>query len=66
MAKLIHVKRAQVRRASAAFEKLLAKDPEARREKTEREREEKAEKARRDAAYKASQPKTAARRRARR
>ena len=57
MAKLIHVKRADVKRASAAFEKILAKDPAAQREKVRREREAKAEKARRDKVHAAVNPK---------
>ena len=58
MAKLVHVERRQVKAASAAFERLLAKDPAATREMKESERWEKAEKARRDKEYAATQPKT--------
>ena len=55
MAKLVHIERGQVKAASAAFERLLAKDPAERREKKERERWEKAEKARRDKEFAATQ-----------
>ncbi len=58
MAKLVHVERGQVKAASAAFERLLAKDPAARREMKESERWEKAEKARRDKEFAATQPKS--------
>ncbi len=48
MAKLIHVEIDQVRKANAAFEKLLENDPIAKQEREEDERFVKAEKARRD------------------
>ncbi|MHC4956300.1 MAG: hypothetical protein ACYTGZ_20860 [Planctomycetota bacterium] len=57
MARLIHVERAQVKSACAKFEKLLAKDPDARREMRERAKQEKAEKKRRDKEFAATQPK---------
>ena len=57
MAKLVYVERRRVKAASTRFEKLLAKDPEGRRELRERAREEKAEKSRRDREFAATQPK---------
>ena len=57
MAKLVHIKGSQVKAASAKWEKLLAKDPVEKRERTIREKEEKAEKAKRNREFAASQPK---------
>ena len=57
MAKLVEVKRNQVKAASARFEKLLAKDPEARRERREQARLEREEKTRRNREYAATRPK---------
>ena len=56
MAKLIEVKRSQVKAASAKFEKLLAKDKEGKREIKERASHEKAEKTRRNKEHAAKQP----------
>ena len=58
MAKLVHVERRQVKAATAAFEKLLAADPAAKREKKEIERLMKAEKVQRDKKFAATQPKS--------
>ncbi len=58
MAKLIHVERRRVKAASAAFERLLARDPAGKQEIKERERREKAEKARRDKEFAATRPST--------
>ena len=57
MAKLVYVERRRVKAASTKFEKLLAKDPEGRRELRERAREEKAEKTRLDREFAATRPK---------
>jgi uncharacterized protein YaiL (DUF2058 family) len=62
MARLVHVGRAQVKAASARFEKLLAKDPVGKEEMRERARHEKAEKARRDKEFAATQSKARPRR----
>lgn len=64
MAKLVHVERSRVKAASTRFEKLLAKDPEGKRELRERSREERAEKTRRDREFAATQPKRRAKTRA--
>jgi predicted amidohydrolase YtcJ len=58
MARLVHVEGDQVRAACAAFEKLLAKDPTAQKERKEHEGWIRAEKARRDKEFAATQPKT--------
>ena len=57
MANMIHIERDQVKAACAAFEKLLAEDPNEKRELKEREQQAKAEKARRDKEFAATQPK---------
>ncbi len=62
MAKLVYVERRQVKAGLAKMEKLLAKDPEAKREAAERLRDEKAEKRKRDREYAATQPKPRTRR----
>ena len=48
MAKLIHIKLDQVKKATAAFEKLLENDPVAKQDREKAERFVKAEKVRRD------------------
>ncbi len=55
MAKLIHVERDQVKTAVSNFEKLLAEDPDMKREMEELERRTAEEKARRDAEFAARQ-----------
>ncbi len=55
MAKLIHVERDQVKAAVSNFEKLLAEDPDMKREMEELERRTAEEKARRDAEFAARQ-----------
>ena len=63
MARLIHIERDQVKAALVKWEKLLAKDPEEKRERAKREKEEKAEKAKRDREFAAAQPKPKERKR---
>jgi hypothetical protein len=58
MARLVHVEGNQVRAACAAFEKLLARNRTAQKERKEHERWIKAEKVRRDKEFAATQPKT--------